>query len=61
MDFPLPLIEFAAFIGLVFYLFTMSSSPLRRNETKSDDGVADDPVADDRAPAEAGEAGEPKS
>lgn len=60
MDFPLPLIEFAAFIGLVFYLFSMSSSPLRRDGAKSDDSAADDPVAEDRAPAEVGEAGEPK-
>jgi hypothetical protein len=61
MDFPLPLIEFAAFIGLVFYLFTMSSSPLRRDGAKSDDGTADDAHAEHRAPAEAGEAGKSKS
>ena len=30
MNIPLPLIEFAAVIGVVLYLFTMSSSPLRR-------------------------------
>ncbi|MCG6942760.1 MAG: hypothetical protein LJE69_16100 [Thiohalocapsa sp.] len=35
MDNPLPLVEFLAFIGLVLYLFTMPSSPLRRDSSSS--------------------------
>lgn len=61
MDFPLPLIEFAVFIGLVFYLFTMSSSPLRRGETKPDDGASMGDVAEGAAPADVSETREPKA
>jgi len=33
MNAPLPLIEFLAFMGVVLYLFTMPSSPLRRGSS----------------------------
>ncbi len=49
MNIPLPLIEFAAFIGVVLYLFTMSSSPLRREA--SSDKKADEADSSDAAAA----------
>jgi hypothetical protein len=48
MSAPLPLIEFAVFIGLVIYLFTLPSSPLRKDSAskeQADDSAGGDATA----------------
>lgn len=38
MESPLALIEFVIFIGFVVWLFTLGSSPFRRDRNRTDEG-----------------------